>query len=218
MWGTQQGINCAVCRGRSRCHWSKQRSVEGGTVSLVMHPYNTVSIKTCWLLKEKTKKGEDTQMKGENGGAVLLISEPRASQPGKKWAIILGYLERAQRSSSTRAQCNKTLSDEVSDRGRQERERRTREVIMDCSQASEMKDRAKTQVGLRVGSMWRVSVAADTKWQTHHMWGTHMAPNSACQPQIKLLYVHAEVQHNVTKQVDEYRALTQQNQSDHSMS
>lgn len=72
----------------------------------------------------------------------------------KSELYFFGCLERAQRSSSTRTRCNKTLRDEVSDRGRQGRERRNERG---CSQASRTKAREEVcmvrgEEGVRLGS------------------------------------------------------------------
>lgn len=83
--------------------------------------------------EERTLKG-----KGEDGGEIektdnrapYFLSQKQGEQGGEKSELyFFGCLEQAQRSSSTRTQCNKTLRDEVSDRGRQGRER---EVIEDA--------------------------------------------------------------------------------------
>ena len=109
--------------------------------------------KTYWLpvLKEKKTKGEDEKRErtlkgtGEDGGkaiektdkpcSIFSPSQEQGEQEGvkkkkrkkeKSELYFFGCLEPAQRSSSTRTQCNKTLRDEVSDRGRQGRVRRKR--------------------------------------------------------------------------------------------
>lgn len=94
------------------------------------------NILTATAEGEKTK-GEDEKRertlkgKGEDGGAIektdsyapYFLSQEQGEQEGGSELYFFGCLERAQRSSSTRTQCNKTLRDEVSDRGRQGRER-----------------------------------------------------------------------------------------------
>lgn len=105
--------------------------------------------------KEKMKKGRGHSKVRERGRrshwkkqtAMLHIfwakckATKRGGEGGKKSELyFFGCLERAQRSSSTRTRCNKTLRDEVSDRGRQGRERRKeREVTEDAARPPEWK-------------------------------------------------------------------------------
>lgn len=88
------------------------------------------------------KKGRGhSKVRERTGGAIektdshapYFLSQERGEQEEggekekrKSELYFFGCLERAQRSSSTRTQCNKTLRDEVSDRGRQGRVRRKR--------------------------------------------------------------------------------------------
>lgn len=86
--------------------------------------------------RDRWKREEDIQRyKGDDGGAIEKTdshaphfpSQEQGEQEGEKSELyFFGCLEQAQRSSSTRTQCNKTLRDEVSDSWRQGKERRKR--------------------------------------------------------------------------------------------
>lgn len=100
---------------------------------------------------------EPLKKTGSHAPYFLSQEQGRERAGGGGELYFFGCLERAQRSSSTRTRCNKTLRDEVSDRGRQGRERRKeREVKEDAARPPERKPEKKSawwggKEGVRLG-------------------------------------------------------------------